>query len=125
MYIHYRLAIVLHQQVYIEYSKFHCLSKPYQLNSLHCFLWQQKTNYQYMIFLFLLQENKTPYQLALEQHHSEVAAMLADYRDNGPSCLQGYEKKRMRLSREDKVRPLSEEESENRTYRITVIMARV
>ena len=50
-----------------------------------------------------LQENKTPYQLAVEQNHTSVAAMLADYRDNGPSALQAYEKKRARPSRDEKV----------------------
>ena len=54
-------------------------------------------------FHYLLQENKTPYQLASEQNHADVAAMLADYKDNGPTALQAYEKKRSRPSREDKV----------------------
>ena len=41
-----------------------------------------------------MQESKTPYELAMEQSHPEVAAMIADLRDNGPSTLAKYEKKK-------------------------------
>lgn len=39
----------------------------------------------------------------MEQNHSEVAAMIADYQDNGPQALERYEKKRSRPSRDNKV----------------------
>ena len=42
----------------------------------------------------------------MEQNHVDVAAMLADYRDNGPSALLAYEKKRARPSKDDKVRSI-------------------
>ena len=42
------------------------------------------------------QESKTPYELAMEQNHPNVAAMIADLRDNGPGGLAKYEKKKQR-----------------------------
>ncbi|CAI8009295.1 Espin [Geodia barretti] len=45
-------------------------------------------------------ENKTPYDLAMEQSHPEVAAMIADLRDNGPMVLAKYEKKKRSSSQE-------------------------
>ena len=53
------------------------------------------------IFFLFLKENKTPHELAVEQNHSEVAAMIADYRDNGVSALSKYEKKKSRRQRHD------------------------
>ena len=41
-----------------------------------------------------MQENKTPYELAIEQNHPNVAAMIADLRDNGPLVLTKYERKK-------------------------------
>ena len=46
--------------------------------------------------MYWSQENKTPYDLAVEQSHTKVAAMIADLRDNGPMVLAKYEKKRKR-----------------------------
>ena len=64
-----------------------------------------------MLLLFLavpLQENKTPYDLALEKDYNSVAAMVADYRDNGPSALQLYEKRRAHPPNDGKVSLLYE-----------------
>ena len=54
--------------------------------------------------MLLFQEHKTPYQLAMEQSHTELAAMIADYQDNGPSVLHMYEKKKSLVSKEVNVR---------------------
>ena len=45
-----------------------------------------------------MQEDKTPYELAMEQNHQNVAAMIADLRDNGPLTLTKYERKKHRSS---------------------------
>lgn len=48
----------------------------------------------------------------MEQNHGDVVSMLADYRDNGPNALQAYEKKRVRPTRDDKVRARNERADE-------------
>ena len=44
-----------------------------------------------------------PYELAIEQHHPDVAAMIADLRDNGPTALAKYEKKKRSSSQVSKM----------------------
>ena len=44
-------------------------------------------------FMAKLFVKETPYELAMEQNHTEVANMIADYRENGPSILAKYEKR--------------------------------
>lgn len=60
------------------------------LLSLSLSIWSK---YQH-VFDHVPQENKTPYELAMEQNHTEVANMIADYRENGPTILAKYEKKK-------------------------------
>lgn len=50
------------------------------------------------------QENKTPYQLATEQEHQELANMLSDYRKKGLPAIAKYEKKRRHSPDEPKER---------------------
>lgn len=44
--------------------------------------------------------NKTPYQLAVEQQHTELASLISDYRRGGLPAISKYEKKKKR-SQED------------------------
>lgn len=53
-----------------------------------------ETKLKHYVLISSLQENKTPYELAVEQNHSDVASMIADYRDGGIAALGKYEKKR-------------------------------
>ncbi len=46
------------------------------------------------------QVSKTPHQLAVEQAHTELASLIADYRRGGLPAIAKYEKKKKR-SRED------------------------
>ena len=53
--------------------------------------------------LICRQDNKTAYEIALEEGkkgHLEVASMLADFKDNGPSSLPKYERKILRNQKE-------------------------
>ena len=54
-----------------------------------------------------LQENKTPYQLATEQEHQELASMLSDYRKKGLPAIAKYEKKRRHSPDESRERSKS------------------
>ena len=39
-----------------------------------------------------LQENKTPFDLAVDKGNTEVVRMIADFREHGPMALASYEK---------------------------------
>ena len=51
-----------------------------------------------------LQENKTPYELAVEKGHTDVASMIADFCENGPNTLTKYEKSRESRRRKERER---------------------
>lgn len=44
------------------------------------------------VFHCHLQENKTPFELAVDKGNTEVVKMIADFREHGPMVLSSYEK---------------------------------